>query len=95
MNDIYFSDGEAKWITLTYEDDTEVQCAVIDIFEAAPGQRYIVLIEEELIEAPDGQAFLYRYDEDENGDPILTPIEDDAEYDMAANLYEELAAQEM
>ena len=70
-------------ITLTMEDDTEVECAILTIFPVG-GNQYIALLPlNEDGENEDGEVFLYRY-KDENGNPSLENIEDDDEYDLAA-----------
>ena len=70
-------------ITLTMEDDTEVECAILTIFPVG-GNQYIALLPlNENGENEDGEVFLYRY-KDENGNPSLENIEDDDEYDLAA-----------
>ena len=65
-------------ITLTMEDDTEVECAILTIFPVG-GNQYIALLPlNEDGENEDGEVFLYRY-KDENGNPSLENIEDDGE----------------
>mgnify|MGYP000496029123 CR=1 FL=1 len=43
-----------------------------------------------VIEAEDGEVYLYRYSEDENGQPNLENIEDDDEYEIVADAFDEL-----
>ena len=70
-------------VTLTLDDDTEVECVVLTIFNA--GEReYIALLPVE------GEVYLYRYSETEDGEPTLDNIEDDDEYEVVADAFDEL-----
>ena len=63
-------------VTLTLDDDTEVECVVLTIFNA--GEReYIALLPMEGAESEEGEVYLYRYSETEDGTPNLDNIEDD------------------
>ena len=75
-------------VTLTLDDDTEVECAVISIYEAA-GRQYIALLPLGGEEQDNGEVYLYRYSEDESGEPQLDNIEDDEEYEIAADAFDE------
>ena len=75
-------------VTLTLDDDTEVECAVISIYEAA-GRQYIALLPLGGEEEDNGEVYLYRYSEDESGEPQLDNIEDDEEYEIAADAFDE------
>lgn len=80
---------EEMTVTLTLEDDTEVECVVLTIFAA--GERdYIALLPIEGQEAEEGEVFLYRYSETEDGQPNLENIEDDDEYEIVADAFDEL-----
>ena len=79
-------EDEAMTITLTYEDGTEDECIVMDIFsvEELGEQEYIALLAipegiEEAEEELEGEIILYRYEELENDEINLEAIEDDAE----------------
>ena len=54
-------------VTLSLDDGSEVECAILTIFE-----------------------FIYRYFEDEEGNPSLENIEDDEEYEAVADRFDEL-----
>lgn len=83
-----YDDYEGDTVTLTLDDDTEVECAIISIYSA--GERdYIALLPLEGEEEKNGEVFIYRYTEDENGEPGLENIDDDEEYDMAADAFDE------
>lgn len=67
-------------VTLTLDDDTEVECVVLTIFNA--GEReYIALLPVEGADSEEGEVYLYRYSETEDGEPALDNIEDDDEYE--------------
>lgn len=75
-------------VTLTLDDDTEVECEVISIFEAA-GKEYIALLPLGGEEEENGEVYLYRYSE-VDGEPNLENIESDDEYEAAADAFDEL-----
>ena len=76
-------------VTLTLDDDTEVECVVLTIFKA--GEReYIALLPMEGADSEEGEVYLYRYSESEDGAPTLDNIEDDDEYEIVAEAFDEL-----
>ena len=76
-------------VTLTLDDDTELEWVVLTIFQA--GEReYIALLPMEGAYAVGGEVYLYRYSETESGDPVLDNIEDDDEYEIVADAFDEL-----
>ena len=76
-------------VTLPLDDDTEVECVVLTIFTA--GEReYIALLPVEGVESEEGEVYLYRYSETEDGAPTLDNIEDDDEYEIVADAFDEL-----
>lgn len=77
-------------VTLTLDDDTVVECAILTIFQAADNDYIALLPLDENGENEDGEVFLYRYSEDENEEPQLSNIEDDEEYEMVADAFDEL-----
>ena len=80
---------EEMTVTLTLDDGSEVECVVLTIFEA--GDRdYIALLPTEGAEADEGEVSLYRYEEDADGNPSLDNIEDDDEYEVVADAFDEL-----
>ena len=80
--------NEEVTVTLTLDNDEELVCAVLTIYEV-DGKEYIALlpIDDEGNEV-DGDVFLYRYVE-EDGEPTLENIEDDDEYEAAADAFDE------
>ena len=80
---------EEMTVTLTLDDGTELECVVLTIFDA--GEReYIALLPTEGAESEEGEVYLYRYSEDKDGNPELENIEDDDEYDIVADAFDEL-----
>ena len=65
-------------ITLTMDDDTEVECAILTIFPVE-NKEYIALLPLD--------ENLYSFSRTADGDPMLANIEDDEEYDAAANAF--------
>lgn len=92
MGNNHFEEDEELFVTLTLEDDSEVECEVIAIYEA-DGRDYIALLPTEGPEHEEGEVFLYRYYEEENGDPGLDNIESEEEYEIAADAFDELLDQ--
>ena len=79
---------EVMTVTLTLDDDSVVECEVITIYEAN-GKDYIALLPlNEKGESESGDVYLYRYTEEE-GEPSLENIEDDDEYEIAADAFDE------
>ena len=80
---------EEMTVTLTLDDGSELECVVLTIFDA--GEReYIALLPMEGDEAEEGEVYLYRYSEDSDGNPSLENIEDDEEYEIVADAFDEL-----
>ena len=83
------NEEEEMTVTLTLDDDTEVECVVLTIFTA--GERdYIALLPMEGEDSEEGKVYLYRYSETENGTPVLDNIEDDDEYEIVADAFDEM-----
>lgn len=76
-------------VTLTLDDGTECQCIVLTIFEAG-GRDYIALLPIDDNVEEEGEVYLYRYLEDEEGNPDIANIEDDEEYEIVADAFDEL-----
>ena len=81
------SPEEEMTVTLTLDDDRELECIVLTIFEAG-GRDYISLLPTEGEESDEGEVYLYRYSEID-GEPQLDNIEDDEEYEIAADAFDE------
>lgn len=75
-------------VTLTLDNDEVVECAVLTTYEAG-GNEYIALLPmDEAGEEATGDVYLYRYQE-VNGEPTLENIDDDEEYEIAADAFDE------
>lgn len=74
-------------ITLSLEDGTEINCIVLNIF-SVNNNNYIALQPEEG-EEDDENIYLYRFIQDDNGEPQLLNIEDDEEFEAVADAFEE------
>ncbi len=84
---------EEMTVTLTLEDDSELECIVLTIFQAGD-KDYIALLPMESQDTEEGEVFLYRYSETEDGTPNLENIEDDDEYEMVTDAFDELLDEE-
>lgn len=82
--------GEEKLtVTLTLDNDEVLECAVLTIFSAGDRQYIALLPLEDAEDTEEGDVFIYRFEEDENGEPTLDNIEDDDEYELAADAFDE------
>ncbi|MDE7332718.1 MAG: DUF1292 domain-containing protein [Lachnospiraceae bacterium] len=86
------ADDEEMTVTLDLTDGTTVNCAVVTILTV--GERdYIVLLPlGEDGENHDGMVWFYRYHENENDpneEPVLEYIEDDEEYEIVSDAFDE------
>jgi uncharacterized protein YrzB (UPF0473 family) len=80
-------DAEYETIMLTLDDNTELECIVLGIFDIDQ-KSYIALLPQD-----QDDVLLYQYSED--GDNIdLTNIEDDEEFDKVSKTFLDLIEQE-
>lgn len=82
------TDGEAT-VTLTLDDGTVQECAVLTIFPVDDKQYIALLPLDENGENDDGEVYIYRFQE-VNGEPSLDNIMDDDEYERVADAFDEL-----
>ena len=77
-------------VTLDTEEG-EIVCRILTIFEV-DSRDYIALLplDKNGTDNADGDVYLYRYAEDENGLPSVEYIADEDEYEAAADRYDEL-----
>ena len=82
-------------VTLELDDGTEVECAILTIFDVKDID-YIALIplNEDGEGNEDGEVLIYRYAEDGEGNPSLSNIENDEEYEIVAERFDELLDEE-
>ena len=81
---------EEMTVVLTLDDDEELECVVLTIFEVNK-REYIALlpITETEEDEEESDVYIYRYQENEGSEPKLDNIEDDDEYDAAADAFDE------
>lgn len=84
--------GSEAVIHLVLDDDTEMECVIIAVFPVEEtDQEYIALLPiEEDDDEEESEVLLYRYAEDENGELLLDNMESDEEYDLAANMFQNI-----
>ena len=77
-------------------DDQTVECKILTIFETE-GQDYIALLPlDENGEEPDeGEVYIYRYFEDEEGNPSLENIEDPEEAEIVTDAFDQLLDEQL
>lgn len=86
-----FADEEMT-VTLQLEDG-EVDCAIITIFSVGEKDYIVLLPLDENGENNDGEYWIYGYKEnpnDPNEEPQILFIEDDEEYEIAADAFDQL-----
>ena len=83
---------EHRTITLTMDDDTEVECAVLTTFPVEEFGEYIALVPlNENGKNTTGETYLFRYAED-GDNPVITNIEREDEYMAAAEAFHDFIA---
>ena len=84
-------DDEDMFVTLDLDDGSSMECQILTFFEA-DGRDYIALLPVDEDEQPneDSEVFIYRYSEDAEGNPSLENIEDDEEYEVVSDRFDEL-----
>ena len=85
----YYGDN-ATSVTITLEDDTEIECVVLGIFDAGEREYIAVLPENPRDGEEEGLVYIYRYSETVNGEPELTNIESDEEYEIVSDAFDEM-----
>ncbi len=82
------NENEALTVTLTLDNDEELECDVLTIFET-DGRQYIALLPSDSgVENGDGQIYLYRLIDNGDGEePGLENILDDKEFDRASEAF--------
>ena len=80
--------NEEVTVTLTLDNDETLECAVLTIY-SVDDKEYIALLPlDEEGDNEEGDVFIYRYVETADGEPTLENIEDDDEYEAAADAFE-------
>lgn len=80
--------NEEITVTLTLDNDEVLECAVLTIYEAG-GHQYIALLPLDENGEEEGDVYIYRYIETDPENPDLENIEDDEEYEIAADAFDE------
>lgn len=83
---------EEMTVTLDLEDGSSVTCAIVTILPVNKKDYIVLLPLEEDGENHDGMVWFYRYfenEEDPNEEPVLEYIDDDEEYDMVSDAFDE------
>lgn len=83
---------EEMTVTLDLEDGSSVICAIVTILPVNKKDYIVLLPLEENGENHDGMVWFYRYsenEEDPDEEPVLEYIDDDEEYDMVSDAFDE------
>ena len=85
------AEEEDMFVTLDLDNGQTVESKVLTIFDIGE-QDYIALLplKEDGSENDDGTVYIYRYSEDENGEPSLENIQSDEEYEIVSDRFDEL-----
>ncbi|MFR6307478.1 MAG: DUF1292 domain-containing protein [Mediterraneibacter faecis] len=84
------NENESLTVTLTLENNEELECAVLNIFEANEKEYIALLPLDENGDNTDGQIYLYRFiDNGEEEEPGLENIEEDEEFDRVSAIFNE------
>jgi len=82
---------DRETITLLGENGEEAEFEVLGVITVEDSD-YAILVP---IEEDDDQAYIFRIDADENGDEILSQVEDDEEFEMVCEAWETLCEHEL
>lgn len=80
-------DDMDMYVTIEFDDGSEVDYKVIGIFEIE-GQDYVAVSDDYEEDKPDFSVEFYRHYEDEEGTPSIESIPDDEEYEMVAEVFD-------
>lgn len=84
------NENESLTVTLTLENNEELECAVLNIFEADEKEYIALLPLDENGDNTDAQIYLYRFiDNGEEEEPGLENIEEDEEFDRVSAIFNE------
>ena len=92
MANNYEAPEEDMTISITLDDDTDIECEVVTILEV-DGKDYIVVLPNDGGERfPEDEVWIYGYKEnpdDPNEEPELIYIDDEAEYERVSDAFDE------
>ncbi len=82
---------ETEVVTLTLDDNKEVECSIITTYEIEDKEYIVLLPLDENGENEDGDVWIYRFVRDTTGgnDHEIINIEDDDEYEIAVDKFDE------
>ena len=82
-------------VTLTLDDDTELECMILGTFTAGEHDYIALLPMTGDEDDEEGDVLLYRYiDHGDDEEPEIANIESDEEYEIAADAFDELMDEE-
>lgn len=87
------STGGMATVTLTLNDDSVIECAILTTFPVDEKEYIALLPLDENGQSLNNEVYLYRYVKDANGAPTLENIIEDDEYEAAADAFDELMDQ--
>lgn len=85
-------DDEEMTVTLDLDDGTSVTCSIVTILTVQEKDYIVLLPLDEKGENHDGMVWFYRYFENEadpDEEPVLEYIEDDEEYEIVSDAFDE------
>lgn len=82
---------ETQVVTLTLDDNEEVECAIVTTYEIEDKEYIVLLPLDENGENEDGDVWIYRFVRDTTGgnDHEILNIDDDDEYEIAIDKFDE------
>lgn len=84
------TENESLTVTLTLENDEELECAVLTVFETDDKEYIALLPLNEKGDDEDGQVYLYRFiDHGDEEEPGLENILDDDEFEHVSEAFNE------
>ena len=81
-------DEEADFVTLQFDDNEEVECEILGVFEC-DGKEYIALLPDD----GSGEVYLYGYRDISDDEFDITDIEDDEESERVAAEFDKMAVE--
>lgn len=87
MKELFHDDTEVT-VTLSLDDGSEIECRAVTVLEAG-NREYIALLPLEGPEKDTGSVWFYRYKENAGGEPELDNIEDDEEFELVQDAFDE------
>lgn len=89
MADEKIMNEEAEFITLQFDNDEEIECEILGIFDAND-KEYIALLPDDGTD----DVYIYGYKEVDDDEFELIDIEDEEEFNKAIEVFEQLVIEE-